>query len=86
MQRRPRWLHPVDEQLLGTLAGEGIEYVPVLAATIGVAPTFADQRVERLVDQGLVEPVSPEPVFRVTADGHEVLSEAGGTTVPAQGD
>lgn len=84
--QRQRWLHPVDEQLLGTLAGEGVEYAPVLAATIGVAPTFADQRVERLVEQGLAERVTPEPVYRVTAAGHEVLEESADTGVPLRSD
>ena len=76
MQQRQRWLHPVDEQLVATLDGTGIEYVPVLATDIGVEPTFAAQRVERLVALGLVERVTPEPVYRVTSEGRARLDES----------
>ncbi len=86
MQKRHRRLHPVDEQLLARLADEGIEYVPVLAAEMGVAPGFAEQRVERLVEADLVERVTPEPVYRVTAAGQATLEATAVGTLAARGD
>jgi DNA-binding Lrp family transcriptional regulator len=44
----------------------------VLAADVGVEPALVERRVERLVARGLLERVTPEPVYRVTAAGETV--------------
>jgi len=79
-------MHPVDEQLLATLRERRLEYPSVVGATVGVHPAFAAQRFERLQEQDLVEGVTPETVYRVTARGDRLLEDDARTAVPASDD
>ena len=71
MSREKGRLQEIDEELVGALAGEGIEYAPVVAANVGVEAGLADH----LVARGLLKRVTPEPVYRVTAEGEPVLDD-----------
>lgn len=69
------WLRPVDEQILARLQRDQPDYVPLVASRLGLKIGYAEQRMERLVEAGLVEPVTAETVYRVTDRGERLLEE-----------
>ncbi|MHB9285793.1 hypothetical protein ACKVMT_01980 [Halobacteriales archaeon Cl-PHB] len=69
------WIRPVDEQLLATLQQSQPDYVPLVASRLGLTVGYAEQRFERLVEADLVEPVTPEVVYRVTEQGERFLED-----------
>lgn len=73
MSRHEDRLHPVDRVVLAHLSDAGIDYPTCIATHHGVAPTDVRRRCAALADAGLVEPVSPEVVYRITEDGERCL-------------
>jgi hypothetical protein len=74
MEAPRRTIHPVDVQLLATLRDRRLDYATVLANAVDVDAEFADERLAHLRTIGLVERVTPEPVFRVTDRGAAYLA------------
>lgn len=66
--------HPADERILEFFEESPPEYVPIVANRLGIHVRYAERRVERLVDQGLLEPVSNEVVYTTTEAGGRVVA------------
>lgn len=65
--------HPADERILAYYRDNPPEYVPLVANRLGIHLRYAEQRVEVLVEQGLLEPVSHEVVYSITEAGEQAL-------------
>lgn len=70
-------LNSTDERLLAYLAADGPDYPALIASNTGLYVGNVERRVETLREQGLVEDVSGEVIYRITADGRSVLADAG---------
>lgn len=66
-------LRTADEQLLGYLAENPPDYVPLIANRLGMHLGYAERRVEALVEAGLVEAVSNESIYTITERGQRAL-------------
>jgi len=70
---RPAWMTTADETILRDLRAEQPEYAPLVASRLGMLPNYVDERCDELVERGLIEAVSDEVVYRVTARGERFL-------------
>jgi DNA-binding Lrp family transcriptional regulator len=70
----PPQSHPADERILEFFGDNPPEYVPIVANRLGIHVRYAERRVERLVDQGLLEPVSKEVIYTTTDAGERVIA------------
>lgn len=68
-------LRVVDAAILEFLADGRVEYAAIIANRVGAHTPYVERRCRALADRGLVEPVTGEVVFRVTAEGREVAGE-----------
>lgn len=84
MATSPDWTHSADARILQYLSENPPDYVPLIANRLGMHLGYVEQRVEVLVDHGLVEPVTDEVIYAVTDRGEEYLSDE--TAVRAAGD
>ncbi|WP_276260466.1 hypothetical protein [Haloglomus litoreum] len=66
--------HPADERILEFFGNNPPEYVPIVANRLGIHLRYAEQRVEVLVEQGLLRPVSNEVVYTTTEAGERVVA------------
>ena len=85
MAASPEWAHPADERILRYLSEHPPDYVPLIANRLGMHLGYVERRVETLVEQGLVEPISGESIYAVTERGERYLSE-GCVAATAEGD
>lgn len=77
---------PVDRVLLRTLEAVGPTAPTVAAVRCPLSVDAPRPRFEELAERDLVERVSPEPVYRVTDDGEQLLAAGSGTAQSATGD
>ncbi|MFB6205562.1 MAG: hypothetical protein ABEJ05_03410 [Haloglomus sp.] len=70
----PQQSHPADERILEFYGDNAPEYVPIVANRLGIHLRYAERRVETLVEQGLLKPVSNEVVYTTTETGEQVLA------------
>lgn len=75
MAASPEWTHPADERILRYLSEHPPDYVPLIANRLGMHLGYVEGRVETLVEQEMVEPVSGESIYAVTDRGERFLSE-----------
>lgn len=68
-----RWMRPADEAILRFLSRERAEYPAIIANRTGMHTPYVERRCRALVDHGLIEPVSQEVVYRITARGRSHL-------------
>lgn len=68
-------LRTADRAILEFLAENGAEYAAIVANRTGVHTSYAESRIDVLADRGLVEPVTGEVVYRLTADGADALDD-----------
>jgi len=68
-------LNSTDERLLCYLAADGPDYPPLIASNTGLYVGNVERRVETLREAGLVEDVSDEVVYRITAEGRNALAD-----------
>ncbi|PSP98450.1 hypothetical protein BRC89_07840 [Halobacteriales archaeon QS_4_70_19] len=66
--------HPADERILEFFEANPPEYVPIVANRLGIHVRYAERRVETLVEQGLLEPVSNEVIYTTTEAGEQVVA------------
>lgn len=66
---------PGSDTLLSTVRDSGPNYQTVLAFDAELEPDVAEQRFRTLQRQGLVERVSEEPCYRITALGKQVVGD-----------
>lgn len=76
MSRGDGRFHPVDVVVLRHLADAHIDYPTCIAVHRGVDRRSVERRCEALADDDLVEPISPEVVYRITAAGRRALESA----------
>jgi len=74
MSRHADWLRRADAAILQYFAHEKPDYVPLAASRLGLELEYAQRRCEKLADEGLIEPVSHEVVYRTTELGEQVLA------------
>lgn len=66
-------LRPVDLRILKQMDEHEPEYVPLVANRLGLPLGYAERRCERLIEEGLLEPVTNEVVYRPTEEAHRYL-------------
>lgn len=75
---RPEWMRRADERLLRELRAEGPDYLALVANRLGMPLGYVERRCERLVEEGLIEPVTDEAVYRATERAEQVLDDGAG--------
>ena len=71
-------LNSTDVRVLAYLEESGADYPALVASNTGLHAPHVERRCDALREAGLVESVSDEVVYRITGDGRDVLSSAGG--------
>jgi len=74
MSQHPDWFRRADAAILQHLAEERPTYLALVANRLGMPTDYAQRRMDRLVDDGLVEPVTEEVVYRITERGRRRLA------------
>ena len=64
-----------DERVLAYLTGVGTDYPAFVASNTGLYVAHVESRLDALEAAGLVEQVTDEVVYRVTAAGRDALRE-----------
>lgn len=67
------WLEPNDGDVLATLSRTGPEYGPVIAYQLDMDDAAFGRCCDRLTDSGVLERVSEEPLYRLTARGERLV-------------
>ncbi|WP_459881873.1 DUF2250 domain-containing protein [Halorubrum gandharaense] len=62
-----------DERVLEYLSDAGADYPALIAGNTGLHVPVVERSVETMVEDGLVERVSGEVVYRITAAGRDAL-------------
>jgi hypothetical protein len=73
MREHHAWMQPGDEAILEFLLENPPEYAPLIAGQIGMHHTNVERRCRVLTEHGLLEAVSEEVVYRLTASGERCL-------------
>jgi hypothetical protein len=73
MPHQENRMRPTDAVILEHLSERGIDYPAVIASGRAFDTGRARQRADDLASRGLVEPVSPEVVYRITERGEARL-------------
>lgn len=76
---QPDDLRPVDRRILNQMAEHEPEYVPLVANRLGLPLGYAERRCERLIEAGLLEPVTNEVVYRPTEEAQQILQASEAT-------
>ena len=74
---QPEWMIDADRRILEHLHANPPEYVPLVANRLGLHLAFAERRVDRLAQAGLIMPVTNESIFAITRRGRDVLDPEG---------
>ncbi|QLH77507.1 hypothetical protein HZS55_09455 [Halosimplex rubrum] len=74
MSQHPDRFRRADAAILHHLAEERPTYVALVANRLGMPTDYAQRRIDRLVEDDLVEPVSEEVVYRITRRGEQRLA------------
>jgi len=69
-------LRPADRRILAYLDENPPEYVPLIATRLGLPLGHATERMEALVEQEYVTPVTNECIYTLTDAGAERLADA----------
>ena len=72
---RPGWMTTADETILRDLRAEQPDYATLVASRLGMLPNYVDDRCHALEENGLIESVSSEVVYRVTDRGERFLDD-----------
>lgn len=74
------WMQPNDGDILATLSRTGPEYGPVIAYQLDMDNAVFERYCSRLTDKGVLERVSEEPLYRLTARGERLVERDAGST------
>ncbi|WP_049931056.1 phenylalanine--tRNA ligase subunit alpha [Halosimplex carlsbadense] len=74
MSQHPDWFRRADAAILQHLVEERPTYLALVANRLGMPADYAQRRMDRLVADGLVEPVTEEVVYRITERGERRLA------------
>ncbi len=69
-------LNRSDERVLSYLVRNGADYPALIAGHTGLHVSYVERRIEVLAESGLIEAVSGETVYRITAAGRDVVVDA----------
>jgi DNA-binding IclR family transcriptional regulator len=72
----PERVAAADTAILATFRNDPVQYPALIASRSGLHIPYAEQRCRALADRGLIEQVSDEVAYRLTADGRHYLSDS----------
>lgn len=72
-QHPASWIRPADRQILDFLQGRRADYPAIIASRVGIHTPYVERRCLVLADNGYLEPVSEEVVYRITEQGEEFI-------------
>jgi len=67
------WLEPNDGDILAMLSRTGPEYGPVIAYQLDMDNAEFERYCDRLTATAVLERVSEEPLYRLTARGEQIV-------------
>jgi predicted transcriptional regulator len=67
------WMQPNDGDILASLSRTGPEYGPVIAYQLDIDNETFERYCGRLTDNGVLERVSEEPLYRLTTRGQQLV-------------
>lgn len=70
----PDSLRPADRRILEQLRDNPPEYIPLIANRLGMHLGYAEDRCEVLIEEGLMEPVTHEKIYRLSERGERFLA------------
>lgn len=73
-RERAQWMRPGDGRILERFDEERAQYPALVGTVLGMHLPYVERRCEELAARGLLETVSGEVVYRVTADGRRYLA------------
>lgn len=76
----PSSLTDTDRRVLSYLQDSGADYPALVAGNTGVHIPLVERRISVLVEHGLLERVTGESIYRITADGESALASFDGGT------
>jgi len=80
-------MRPADEEILSALYESRPDYLALVANRLGMHLGYVERRCDVLVDEGLVEAVTGEAVYRTTELGERYLAgEIDGSGLAARSD
>lgn len=80
-------MRPADEEIVRELHAERPDYLALVANRLGMHLGYVERRCAVLVEEGLIEAVSEEAVYRTTELGEQYLTgEIDGTALAARSD
>lgn len=70
----PSSLTDTDRRVLSYLQDSGADYPALVAGNTGAHIPLVERRISVLVEYGLLEQVTGEAIYRITADGESALA------------
>lgn len=67
------WMRTTDRQILELLEDRRTDYPALIASRLGTHTPYVERRCAVLAEQGMLEAVSEEVVYRITELGSEYL-------------
>lgn len=72
-QHPSSWMRTADRQILEFLATHRADYPALVASRLGIHTPYVERRCTVLAEQGMIEAVSEEVVYRITDRGLQYL-------------
>ena len=72
-QQPSSWMRTADHQILEFLATRRADYPALVASRLGIHTPYVERRCAVLAEQGMLEAVTEEVVYRVTDRGLQYL-------------
>lgn len=72
-QQPASWMRTADRQILEFLATRRTDYPALIASRLGIHTPYVERRCAVLAEQGMLEAVTEEVVYRITEDGRAYL-------------
>lgn len=70
----PDSLRPADHRILEHLRDNPPDYIPLIANRLGMNLSYAERRCDVLIEEGLMEPVTNEKIYRLSDRGERYLA------------
>lgn len=76
------WMRTADRQILEFLADRRTDYPALIASRLGIHTPYVERRCAVLAEEGMLEAVSEEVVYRITEPGLEYVEANSETPHP----
>lgn len=76
-------LRPTDRHILEQLRDHPPDYMALVANRVGMPTGYVERRWQVLLEAGFVEPVTGEPIYRLTDAGERYLETEESAVAPA---